>query len=131
MTVGSSLAHLSQHGQVLRVCGDAITKVFAKPLPSRNPDYPQSWAFDGLVRTHDGWMAFDRHRYARSRSGTVEMRRVPALADQAGPRVSEEQDGVLFVLEGCCWGYVDHPTEFRVLAVPVEPFDREQRLPAP
>ncbi len=131
MIVGSSLAHISlTEGRILRVCGDTITEVFSEPLPSRNPDYPQSWAFDGLVPTHDGWVAFSQHRYARSRSGAVEMRRNPALADRSGPRVSEERDGVLFVLEGCCWGYIDHPTEFRVLAVPVEPFDRDQRFPA-
>ncbi|MDP3657197.1 MAG: hypothetical protein Q8R45_09560 [Brevundimonas sp.] len=124
MIVGSSLAHMTgREGRVLRVCGDTITEVFSEPLRSRNPEYPQSWAFDGLVPAHDGWVAYGQHRYARSRSGTVEMRRNPALADRSGPRISEEQDGVLFVMEGCCWGYIDHPTEFRVLAVPVEPFE--------
>lgn len=131
MIVGSSLAHITlREGRVLRVCGDTITEVFAEPLPSRNPGYPRSWAFDGLVPTHDGWVAFSQHRYARSRSGRVEMRRNPALADRSGPRISEEQDGVLFVMEGCCWGYIDHPTEFRVLAVPVEPFGRKQLPPS-
>jgi len=131
MIVGSSLAHISlREGRILRVCGDTITEVFSEPLPSRNPDYPQSWAFDGLIPTRDGWVAYSQNRYARSRSGAVEMRRNPALADRSGPRISEEQDGVLFVLEGCCWGYVDHPTEFRVLAVPVESFEHDQRFPA-
>lgn len=131
MTVGTSLAHMSlRDGQILRVCGDTITRVFSAPLPSFRPDYPQSWAFDGFVPTHDGWVAFSRRRYARSRSGSVEMRPTPALKDWSGLRISDEQDGVLFVLESCCHGYVDHPTEFRVLAVPVEPSDPGPRLPA-
>ncbi len=123
MTVGTSLAHMMQRGQVLRVCGDRISAVFAQPIGRTRRGYRQTWAFDNMVETHDGWVAVSRPRYARSRSGVVEMRRTPALKDWAGLRISDEQDGVLFVLEGCCWGMVDRPTDFGVLAVPVEPFD--------
>ncbi len=131
MTVGTSLAHITlREGRILRICGDSITPVFAHPLPSYRRGISRTWAFDGLVPTHDGWVAFSRRRYARSRSGVVEMLPTPRLENWAGLRISEEQDGVLFVLEGCCWGYVDNPTEFRVIAVPVEPFVREQR-PSP
>lgn len=121
MTVGTSLAHMLTTGQVLRVCGDRITAVFADPVGTTRRGFTPTWAFDSLVPTRDGWVAVSQRRYARSRAGSVEMQRTPALKNWSGLRISEEQDGVLFVLQGCCWGAIDHPTEFRVLAIPVEP----------
>lgn len=120
--VGTSLAHLSlKEGEIVRVCGDRITSVFAHTVQS-DPGWPlpgQTWPFDGLVQTADGWVAVSQKQYARSRSGTIEMHPTPALRDWHGLRISDEQDGILFVMSACCWGSADVPTDHRLLTVPV------------
>lgn len=127
MIVGTSLAHMSgRMGQVLRICGDRITSVFSDPLPPTPGGFNlpnQTWPFTGLVPTRDGWIAVSQDQYARSRSGSVEMRQTPTLKDWSGLRISDEQDGVLFVMAACCWGSGDQMTSHRLLAIPVEPGD--------
>ena len=127
MIAGTSLAHMSsRRGQVLRICGDRITPVFADPLPPTpgGLNLPnQTWPFDSLVPTHDGWIAVSQDRYARSLSGSVEMQPTPPLKDWSGLRISDERDGVLFVLAACCWGSGNPLTSHRLLAIPVEPAD--------
>ena len=80
-------------------------------------------SFDSLVPTRDGWIAVSQDRYARSLSGSVEMQPTPPLKDWSGLRISDERDGVLFVLAACCWGSGNPLTSHRLLAIPVEPAD--------
>lgn len=121
--VGSGLSHLGgSYGAVYRVCGDAISSVFSTPVPAE-PDrwmWPgQSWPLDGFVEVPHGWVGVSRDRYFRSREGDVTEHPMPAFHDWSGIRISEEEDGVLFVVASCCWGSAEHPTLYRALAVSV------------
>ena len=123
--VGTGLSHMgSSHGAVYRVCGPDILPVFSTPTPAE-PDRwmlgPRPWPLHGLFETADGWIGISRDRYFRNRDGRVEERPMPEFADWAGVRISEERDGVLFVVSACCWGSADHPTLYSALALPVGP----------
>lgn len=120
---GTSLAHLGlRRGEVVRVCGDQVSPVFSDPLPvvegSLEFSPGQTWPFDGLVVTDDGWVATGQSRYARSRSGVVTMHEAPPLKLWSGLRLSEPVDGVIFVQAACCWGGENHVLR-RLIAVPV------------
>lgn len=121
--VGSGLSHLGMSkGQVHRVCGSAIEPVFSTPTPAAGDRWmmrPQPWPLDGLFETPDGWIATSRDRYFSSEGGRVEEKPLPAFRNWAGLRISDEQDGVLFVVSACCWGSAENPTLYRALAIPV------------
>lgn len=125
LTVGTGLSHLGlSFGRVYRVCGGDISNRYSTPAPARSDGWmmgPQPWPFDSLVETTDGWIGLSRDRYFRSRGGRVEERPMPTLNEWSGIRVSEEEDGVLFVVSACCWGSAANPTLYRALALPVRP----------
>ena len=106
--VGAGLAHLSgRMGRAFRVCGEVITPVFSSPIPASESPFGRTdltWTFYSLVETPDGWLAVSDGRYFRARGDTVQEGALPALEDWAGLRISQEQDGVLFVQGACCWG---------------------------
>lgn len=121
--VGTGLSHLgSSMGHVYRVCRDGISAEFDTPTPTL-PDpwmlMPSPWPLDDLIPSRDGWVATSRGRYFRSREGRVEELGLEPFHDWSGLRISDEQDGVLFVVGSCCWGVVDKPTLFRTLPIPV------------
>jgi len=123
--VGSSLAHLStRYGEILRVCENRIALVFADPLPispnSMIGRAGQTWPFDSLVETNDGWAAVGQDRFARTRGNAITMGDIPALRSWAGLQISDPLDGVIFVEAACCWGS-DTFVRYRVVAIPVEP----------
>lgn len=119
---GASLAHLSgRYGEILRVCGEDITSVFADPLPVDRGGFAlpgQTWPFDSLVPVHDGWIAVGQDRFARSRGGAVATADVPPLRPWAGLHVSDALDGVIFVEAACCWGS-ERSVQYQVIAVPI------------
>lgn len=121
--VGSGISHLGlSKGEVYRVCGSTIEPVFSTPTPAVKDRWmiePQPWPLDGLFEVSDGWVGTSRDRYFRSAGGRVEERAMPEFRDWAGLRISDEQDGVLFVVSACCWGSVDDPTLSRTIAIPV------------
>lgn len=122
--VGASLAHLSgRYGEVLRVCDERITPAFSDPLsavPNSIVNLPgQTWPFDSLVETKDGWIAVGQERFARARGGAVTMGEVPMLRPWAGLHISDVAEGVIFVQAACCWGS-DTFVRYRVLAIPVD-----------
>ena len=123
LIVGSGLAHMgSSKGQVFRVCGSDIELVFSTPTPAVKDRWmmvPQPWPLDGLFETPDGWIGTSRDRYFRSIRGQVEEMPMPELRDWSGLRISDEQDGVLFVVSACCSGSADNPTLYRAIAIPV------------
>jgi len=121
--VGASLAHLGgRYGEVLRVCGDVVTPVFAEALPvvpgSIESRPGQTWPFDSLVATEKGWVAVGQDRFARSADGAVAMDDIPPLRPWAGLQISEPVDGVIFVEAACCWGSVNI-VRYRVMAIPI------------
>jgi hypothetical protein len=121
--VGASLAHLSgRYGEVLRVCGGAITPVFADPLPvipnSIEFRPGQTWPFDNLVGVKGGWVAVGQDRFARSANGVVAISDMPSLKAWAGLQVSDEIDDVIFVEGACCWGS-ESVIRYRVIAIPI------------
>ncbi len=123
--VGSSLAHLGlRSGEILRVCGAQISLAFADPLPgppnSTGNSGGQTWAFDSLVETSDGWIAVEQDRYARARGDTVVMGHAPVLRPWAGLEISDPVEGVIFVKSACCWGS-DTWVRYGVVAIPVQP----------
>lgn len=122
VTVGAGLAHLgTSFGRVYRVCGDDIAETYATPT-STQPDRwmlgAQRWPLDSLVPTGDGWIGLSRDRYFRNRGGEVAEHPMPAFRDWAGIRISDESQGVLFLVAACCWGGADL-TLYRALALPV------------
>ncbi len=120
--VGSGISHLGiSKGQVYRVCGSAIEPVFSTPTPTIGDRWmlgPQPWPLDGFYEVSDGWIATSRDRYFRSSHDTVEERSMPAFKEWAGIRISDEDDGILFVVAACCWGSAADPTLYRALAIP-------------
>lgn len=122
---GTGLSHMgSSFGRVYRVCGSDITPAYSTPSPAR-PDRwmmaPRPWPLHALVETGDGWIGLSRDRYFVSRDGDVEERPMPEFRDWAGIRVSEEREGVLFLVAACCWGSSANPTLYHALALPVGP----------
>lgn len=121
--VGTGLSHLGlSMGHVYRVCRDGISSEFNTPtptLPDRWMLMPSPWPLDDLVPIRDGWVATSRGRFFRSRDGRVEEQALKPFHDWSDLRISDEQDGVLFVVGSCCWGVADKPTLFRALPVPV------------
>ncbi len=106
--VGTGLSHLGMSfGRIHRVCGSTIRSVFVTPTPAK-PDRwmmgPRPWPLDGLVETSDGWIGLSRDRYFRSRNNQVTEHPMPEFKAWSGLRISEERDGVLFLVSACCWG---------------------------
>lgn len=106
--VGTGLAHMGlSHGTVYRVCGSEILPVFSTPTPAE-PDRwmmgPSPWPLHGLFETSDGWVGVSRDRYFRSRNNQITEHPMPTFTEWSGLRISEEQDGVLFLVSACCWG---------------------------
>lgn len=123
--VGASLAHLSgRYGEVVRVCEDRITPVFADPMPvvpnSLVNRAGQTWPFDSLVVTDGGWVAVGQDRFALADGADVTMGDIPDLRAWAGLQVSDPYHGVIFVEAACCWGS-DEFVQYRVVAIPIEP----------
>lgn len=121
--VGASLAHLGgRYGEVLRVCGDVVSPVFAAALPvvpgSIGSLPGQTWPFDSLVATERGWVAVGQDRFARFDGGAVTMEDIPPLRPWAGLQVSEQIDDVIFVEAACCWGSINI-VQYRMMAIPV------------
>lgn len=123
--VGAGISHMGlSRGDVYRVCGATITSLFSTPAP-REPDMwmmsPQPWPLHGLFETSDGWVGVSRDRYFRSRGGAVEEHPMPAFKDWAGLKLSDEQEGVLFLVSACCWGSTANPTLYSTLVMPILP----------
>lgn len=121
VTVGTGLAHMGMSfGRVYRVCGDEIVEVYSTPLSDAAgaPGQGRSWALSDLTQTGDGWIGMSRDRYFRNRSGVVAERPVPRLRDWSGLRLSDEEDGVLFLISACCWGG-ERLELYNTIAVPV------------
>ncbi len=120
--VGSSLAHLGlRRGEILRVCEDRIDLVFAESLSGvPGPTDGQTWPFDSLVETRDGWVAVGQDRFARASGEAVAMGDVPDLWPWAGLQISDPLDGVIFVQAACCWG-TETWVRYRVVAIPILP----------
>ncbi|WEK57246.1 MAG: hypothetical protein P0Y52_11935 [Candidatus Brevundimonas phytovorans] len=121
--VGASLAHLSgRYGEVMRVCEDQISSVFADPLPIKPGSIVnragQTWPFNSLIATDDGWIAVGQNRFARSRNGTITTGDVPILRAWAGLQVSDPDDGLIFIEAACCWGS-DTFVPYQMIAVPI------------
>lgn len=123
LTVGSGISHLGlSKGKVYRICGSAIENVYSTPTPAVADRWmmaPQPWPLDGLFEVPNGWVGTSRDRYFRSDRGEVVERLMPAFRDWAGLRISDEQDGVLFIVSACCWGSAEGPTLYRAIAIPV------------
>ena len=123
LIVGSGISHLgSSRGEVYRVCDSDIEIVFATPTPAVGDRWmmgPQPWPLDGLFEVAGGWIGTSRDRYFRSYGVRVEERPMPTFRNWAGLEISDEQDGVLFLVSACCWGSADNPTLYRAIAVPV------------
>lgn len=121
--VGTGISHLRiSRGAVYRVCGSAIEPVYSTPTPAVGDQWmmrPQPWPLDGLFEVSSGWVATSRDRYFRSFGRSVEEHAMPDFRDWAGLRISDEQDGVLFLVAACCWGSANNPTLYRAIAVPV------------
>jgi len=124
LLAASGIAHLGiSHGQVFRVCGDAISQVYSTPAPAEKDVWsmtPQPWPLDGFFETRDGWIGTSRERYFRSIGGEVREHPLPAFNDWSGIRISDEQDGVLFLVAACCWGSDQHRL-YQALALPIQP----------
>lgn len=118
--VGTGLSHLGlSMGHVYRVCRDGISSEFNTPAPTLRDRWmlmPSPWPLDDLVPLRDGWVATSRGRFFRSRDGRVEELALRPFHDWSGLRISDEHDGVLFVVGSCCWG---DGTLFLTLSIPV------------
>lgn len=123
VVVGTGLSHLSTStGRLYRVCEDTVELIWQTPLATQPDSWmlgAQPWPLARLVETPDGWIGLSRDRYFRSRGGDVTEYPMPVFQEWSGIRISEEQDGVLFIVSACCWGAVDNPTLYSTLAVPV------------
>lgn len=123
LIVGSGISHLGiSRGEVYRVCDSNIEVMFSTPTPSVADRWmigPQPWPLDGLFEVSGGWVGTSRDRYFRSYGARVEELPMPTFQDWAGLKISEEQDGVLFMVSACCWGSADSPTLYRAIAIPV------------
>lgn len=123
LIVGSGISHMGlSKGRVYRVCNSSIELVFSTPTPAVKDQWmmvPQPWPLDGLFEITNGWIGTSRDRYFRSHDGLVEERPMPQFRDWAGLRISDEQDGVLFIVASCCWGSGENPTLYRAIAVPI------------
>lgn len=124
--VGTGLAHMIlSKGTVWRVCDGQISPLFSALKPEV-PGYihipENTWAFSSLTQTNDGWIAVSQRRYfqAHGDSSVAEEHVIPQLSDWSGIRISAEDPSVLFVMRDCCWGLASNPTEFGVLAIPVQ-----------
>ncbi|WP_297799339.1 hypothetical protein [uncultured Brevundimonas sp.] len=121
--VGIGLAHLTTSiGHVYQVCGDNISTVFDTPKPLLRDRWmmvPVPWPLDNLIPLNDGWIATSRGRYFRSRNGLIEEHEYAPFRNWSGLRLSDEQQGVLFVVSSCCWGGGDHLTLYRAMPIPV------------
>lgn len=121
--VGTGLSHLGLSlGHVYRVCRDGISREFDTPTPALPDQWmmmPSPWPLEDLMPIRDGWVATSRGRYFRSRDGRVQELTPAPFREWSGLRISDEQEGVLFVIGSCCWGAADKPTLFRALPIPV------------
>lgn len=122
LIVGSGISHLgSSRGEVYRVCASTIEAVFSTPTPAVGDRWmmgPQPWPLDGLFEVSNGWVGTSRDRYFRSYGTRVEERPMPTFREWAGLQISDEQDGVLFLVSACCWGSTD-AILYRAIAVPI------------
>lgn len=120
---GTGLSHLGlSTGRLYRLCQGAVEPIWQTPVatqPDRWMMGAQRWPLDGLVETPDGWIGLSRDRYFRSRDGQVQEYPMPVFQDWSGIRISEDEDGVLFIVSACCWGSVENPTLYSTLAIPV------------
>lgn len=121
--VGIGLSHLSTSiGHVYQVCGDNVSTVFDTPKPALRDRWmmvPVPWPLDSLIPVEDGWVATSRGRYFRSRGGQVRELEYAPFRDWSGLRLSDEQQGVLFVVAACCWGGGHHLSLYRAMPIPV------------
>lgn len=115
------------HGKVYRVCGDQLTLIYR--TPNRTPmlarvlaptDYWRdlSAPIESLSRITDGWVAVSTGRYFRMQAGDVIEHPMPDLRPWSGLYVSEERDGLIFVLAHCCSGLA-FDRQASAIAVPV------------
>lgn len=120
--VGSGIAHLSSsRSEVFRVCGSDISSVFSTPVPEVKDQWmmtTQPWPLHGLFETSEGWVGISRERYFLSRDGQVTEHPMPIFRDWSGIRISEEENGVLFIVSACCLG-TSAGELYSTLAVPV------------
>ncbi len=123
LIVGSGISHLgSSRGNVYRVCDSAVEVIFSTPTPAVGDRWmmgPQPWPLDGLFEVSNGWVGTSRDRYFRSYGTRVEERPMPKFRDWAGLQISDEADGVLFLVSACCWGASGNPPLYRAIAVRV------------
>lgn len=130
VVAASGQFHLGMtHGKVYRVCGEELTLTYETPnrvlfwyrliAPT---DYWRdlSAPIESFIQTPDGWVAVSTDRYFRMRDGVVSEHRMPDFRHWHGLYISEEQEGVLFLVGACCWG---SPLDRRswIIAVPVIP----------
>jgi len=129
---GTSLHHLGmKHGRVVMTCEQSLTPVFShklwSPLDTLNrllSDNNQTWSFNNLVATSNGWVATGDTRYvrathsARATSPKVKMSAYPHLKTLGGLNVSKETGGVIFAEGFCCLHY-DLYTRRVMIALPV------------
>lgn len=122
--VGTGISHLgSSRGDVYRVCGSKISGVFTTPTPARRDQWslgPQPWPLHNFIEAPGGWIGISRGRYFRSKDGSVAEHPLPIFSPWSGIRISEEQDGVLFIVSACCWGSENNPL-YGSLALPIMP----------
>ena len=118
---GTGLSHLGMSaGRLYRICEGEVAPVWQTPVPTEPDQWmmgAQPWPLAELIETPEGWIGVSRDRYFRSRDGRIEEHALPAFREWSGIRISEDQDGVLFIVSACCWGVVTNPTLFSTLAV--------------
>lgn len=129
---GTSLHHLGMmDGAVVKACKQSLTPVFSHKLWSPLATLGrllagenQTWTFNSLVATHDGWVATGRTSYARASfaqgvaSPKVKMSFYPRLETVGGLKASKDIDGIVFVEAVCCIQYGPF-TERVMVALPV------------
>jgi hypothetical protein len=100
------LVHLfTSEGRILRVCGESVTLVSEKPVPSKPDDArKQTEAFYGLVSTPDGtfWAISWRALYRFSVDGNKEYK-LPTLKPVSGIYLSYDLPGVVVVRTDVNW----------------------------